>query len=340
MSETVNRAVVLARRPDGNPVPADFRVEEQPWAALADGQFRCRNRYVSLDAGFRNWMNEDSGDEVLPAMAIGAPVMGLVLSEVVESRNAEYAEGALLMARFAWEEYSVSDGTDFIARLPDKLEFEPSAYMGVLGDTGMSAYFGMTEIGKPQPGDTVLVSGAGGAVGTIAGQIASMHGARVVGIVGSQKKADWIINELGYDAAVVRGGDTPLAEAIAAVCSDGVDLFFDNVGGEALEAAIANMNHKGRLVLCGAVAVYGASEPVSGPNNMFDVVTKELKIEGFMTHFRHERYDEARTELAEWLQAGKLKNPEYMMEGIGAVPQAFADMFSGQNFGKTVVKLD
>ena len=144
--------------------------------------------------------------------------------------------------------------------------------------------------------------------------------------------------EISVDGA--DGDGVSSRNALREVCSDGVDLFFDNVGGEALEAAIANMNHKGRLVLCGAVAVYGASEPVSGPNNMFDVVTKELKIEGFMTHFRHERYDEARTELAEWLQAGKLKNPEYMMEGIGAVPQAFADMFSGQNFGKTVVKLD
>lgn len=340
MSDRNNRAVVLARRPDGNPVPEDFGVEELPLPELAEGQFLCRNRYVSLDAGFRNWMNEDSGDDVLPAMAIGVPVMGLVLSEVIESRNAEYNEGELLMARFAWEEYSISDGTDFIARLPDKLDFEPSAYMGVLGDTGMSAYFGMTEIGKPQPGDTVLVSGAGGAVGTIAGQIARLFGAKVVGIVGSQKKADWIITELGYDAAVVRGGDVPMADAIADVCSDGVDLFFDNVGGATLEAAITNMNHKGRLALCGAVAVYGANEPVSGPANMFDVVTKELKMEGFMTHFRHERYDEARAQLAQWLQEGKLKNPEYMLEGIASVPQAFADMFSGQNFGKTVVKLD
>lgn len=340
MSTAINNAVVLARRPDGNPVPEDFRVEEQPWVELAEGQFRCRNHYVSLDAGFRNWMNEDSGDDVLPAMALGAPVMGLVLSEVIESRNAEYAEGALLMARFAWEEYSVSDGTDFIARLPDQLEFDPSAYMGVLGDTGMSAYFGMMEIGKPKAGDTVLVSGAGGAVGSIAGQIASMQGARVVGIVGSQAKADWIVSELGYDAAVIRSSDTPLTQAIANVCTEGVDLFFDNVGGEALEAAIDNMNHKGRMALCGAVAVYGAEEPVSGPNNMFDVVTKELSLQGFMTHFRHERYDEARTQLAQWLQEGKLKNPEYMLEGIGSVPQAFADMFGGRNFGKTVVKLD
>ena len=183
-------SVVLARRPQGNPVEADFAVREAPLPEVTEGSFLTRNTVVSLDAGFRNWMNEDSGDEVLPAMALDEPVMGLVLAEVIGSKHPDYAVGNKLMARFAWQTHSLSDGNDFIARLPAELEFNPSAYMGVLGDTGMSAYFGMTDIAKPTAQDCVLISGAGGAVGTIAGQVAKLSGARVVGIVGSQAKAD------------------------------------------------------------------------------------------------------------------------------------------------------
>lgn len=332
-----NRSVVLARHPDGNPVEEDFRVESAAIPDLTDGEFLCRNYYVSLDAGFRKWMNEGAGDEVLPAMEIGDPVMGLVLSEVVESRNADYPVGAWLMARFAWQEYSISDGTDFIARLPGALEFPPSAYMGVLGDTGMSAYFGMIELGQPQAGETVLISGAGGGVGSIAGQISKMRGAYTVGIVGSEDKARWITDTLGYDRAVIRGES--LEQQLAEACPDGVDLFFDNVGGQLLETAISVMNHRGRLVLCGAVSGYGDQEPAPGPRNMFEVVTKELSVQGFMTHFRHERYDEAREQLAAWLKDAALVSPEHRLQGIESVARAYADLFAGRNFGKTIVEL-
>lgn len=331
--------MVLARRPRGNPVAEDFSVTNRPWRDLEPGEFRCRNDVISLDAGFRRWMNENSGDEVLPAMNLNEPVMGLVLAEVIESRNGDYSVGSRLMARFAWEEYSISDGTDFIARLPDKLAFEPGAYMGVLGDTGMSAYFGMAEIGRPGPGECVLISGAGGGVGSIAGQIARLHGARAVGIVGSREKGDWIVEELGYDAAVVRGAASPLRDQLREACPGGVDLFFDNVGGELLETAIDCMNHRGRLVLCGAIAGYGDDTPPPGPRNLFEVISRELTVTGFMTHMRHERYDEARAQLAAWLEEGRLKRPEHRLRGIENVPQAFADLFAGRNFGKTLVDL-
>ena len=209
--------------------------------------------------------------------------------------------------------------------------------MGVLGDTGMSAYFGMTDIARPTAEDCVLISGAGGAVGTIAGQIAKLSGARVVGIVGSQAKAGWLCDTLGYDSAVVRSGDTPLAEAISEACPDGVDVFFDNVGGQTLEAVISNMNHRGRLVLCGAISGYGVTP--HGPNNLFELITKELSVEGFMTHFRHDRYDEAREQLSQWLREGVIQSPEHRLEGIENVGKAFADLFAGENFGKTIVAL-
>ena len=330
-------SVVLARRPAGNPVEADFAVMSESLPEIPEGCFLTRNDYVSLDAGFRNWMNEDSGDEILPAMPLQAPVMGLVLAEVLESKHPDYAVGDKLMARFAWQTHSLSDGTDFIARLPAELEFNPSAYMGVLGDTGMSAYFGITDISQLTSEDTVLISGAGGAVGSIAGQIAKLMGARVIGIVGSEAKAEWIRNTLGYDAAVVRSDDTSLSEAIRDACPNGVDVFFDNVGGQTLEAAITNMNHRGRLVLCGAISGYGVTP--HGPNNLFELITKELSVEGFMTHFRHERYDEAREQLSQWLREGVIQSPEHRLEGIENVGKAFADLFAGENFGKTIVAL-
>ena len=330
-------SVVLARRPAGNPVEADFAVMSESLPEIPEGCFLTRNDYVSLDAGFRNWMNEDSGDEILPAMPLQAPVMGLVLAEVLESKHPDYAVGDKLMARFAWQTHSLSDGTDFIARLPAELEFNPSAYMGVLGDTGMSAYFGMTDIAKPTAEDCVLISGAGGAVGTIAGQIAKLSGARVAGIVGSQGKAAWLCDTLGYDAAIVRSGNTPLDEAISEACPDGVDVFFDNVGGQTLEAVISNMNYRGRLVLCGAISGYGVTP--HGPNNLFELITKELSVEGFMTHFRHDRYDEAREQLSQWLREGVIQSPEHRLDGIENVGKAFADLFAGENFGKTIVAL-
>ena len=328
-------SVVLAHRPVGNPVEADFTVVSESLPEIPEGSFLTRNDFISLDAGFRNWMNEDSGDEVLPAMALNAPVMGLVLAEVIESKHAEYSPGDKLMARFAWQTHSLSDGTDFIARLPNELEFNPSAYMGVLGDTGMSAYFGMTDICKPTPADCVLISGAGGAVGSIAGQIAKLSGARVVGIVGSATKADWICSALGYDAAVQRSGKEPLADAIHEACPNGVDVFFDNVGGHTLEAAISNMNHRGRMALCGAISGYGVTP--YGPDNLFDLITKELSVHGFMTHFRHDRYEEARDQLSQWLREGIIQSPEHRLNGIETVGRAFAELFAGENFGKTIV---
>ena len=176
---TTNTSVVLARRPDGNPVPEDFSLAETALPEPAEGQALLRNHYISLDAGFRNWMNEDAGDAVLPAMPLDAPVMGLVMGEVVSSRHPDYQAGDWLMARIAWQEYSLADDSHFIVKIDPDEPYPMNYYLGVLGDTGLSAYFGMMDIGCPQPGETVLVSAAGGAVGSIAGQIAGLHGARL-----------------------------------------------------------------------------------------------------------------------------------------------------------------
>ena len=332
---STNTSVVLARRPQGNPVPSDFRLESGPIPEPMEGQALLRNHYISLDAGFRNWMNEGAGDAVLPAMALDAPVMGLVMGEVIQSRHPDYEAGDWLMARIAWQEYSLADDSHFLVKIDPSEPYPMNYYLGVLGDTGLSAYFGMMDIGRPQPGETVLVSAAGGAVGSIAGQIARIQGARAVGIAGGDEKCRRLMDELGYDGAINHHGD--LREQIAEQCPAGIDVFFDNVGGPILEPVLDHINTGARIALCGAVASYAGEQP--GPGNLFQVITKEATMQGFFAHTQVDRYPEARAQLAAWLEEGKLRAPEYMLEGIENVGPAFCDLFAGRNFGKTIVRL-
>ncbi|MEM6710390.1 MAG: NADP-dependent oxidoreductase [Pseudomonadota bacterium] len=328
-------SVTLARRPVGNPVVEDFALREEPIPTVQDGEFLLTNHFVSLDAGFRNWMNEGTGDNVLPAMPLNEPVMGLVVGSVTESRHSDYAVGTRLMARTAWQTHSLSDGSHFIVVLDDTETYADNLYLGVLGDTGLSAYFGMQDIGKPKAGETVLISAAAGAVGTVAGQIATLHGARAVGITGSDKKAERLVAELGYAATI--NHREPLEEQFSQACPNGIDVYFDNVGGPLLETVLNHINTGARIALCGAVATYGDPQP--GPSNLFQLVTKEAVMQGFFAHTQVERYPAARRQLAEWMEEGKLIAPEYRLTGIESVGQAFADLFSGRNFGKTVVAL-
>ncbi|MEQ8486178.1 MAG: NADP-dependent oxidoreductase [Pseudomonadales bacterium] len=334
---TDNVSVVLAARPRGNPQPDDFALATTPLPEPGPGQALIRNHYISLDAGFRNWMDEDSGDNVLPAMALGAPVMGLTIGEVLASDLPALPPGQFLLGRLAWQLYSVTDGSDFLVPLPEQRECPLSYYLGVLGDTGLSAYFGLTDIGRPQPGETVLVSAAGGAVGSVAGQIARRMGARAVGIAGGREKCARLIGELGYAAAVDHRQGDALPAALADACPEGIDVYFDNVGGPLLETVLDHINDGARIVLCGAVASYGRPQP--GPSNLFQLVTRQATMRGFLTHTQAHRYPEARAELTRWIQAGDIVAPEYLLEGIDQVGRAFSDLFAGRNFGKTVVKL-
>jgi NADPH-dependent curcumin reductase CurA len=333
-----NAQVTLAKRPSGKPQPTDFEVIESELMQLEDGQARVKNLYVSMDAGFRNWMDEDSGDEVLPAMALGAPVMGLVLGEVVESRNSNIAVGKLLMARLAWEQYSLVDDEDWLVTIEDDGKHPLSYHMGVMGDTGMSAYFGLTDIGQPRPGETVLISAAGGAVGSVAGQIAKIMGARVVGFAGSDSKCQRLMNELGYDAAINYKTDD-LHSRVAEACPDGVDIYFDNVGGPLLEVVLEHINQGARIPFCGAVADYSAEGAIVGPCNLFRLVAQSATLKGFMTHTLIDRYPEARKQLSAWIASGELVCREQMYDGVEQCGVAFSDLFAGNNFGKTVVRV-
>jgi NADPH-dependent curcumin reductase CurA len=283
-------------------------------------------------------MDEGSGDNVLPAMPLDEPVMGLTLSRVVETRHPDFSAGDLLMARFAWEEYTLTDAGDFISRLPANTDQPLNHYLGVLGDTGLSAYFGLTDFGEIKSGETVLVSAAAGAVGSIAGQIARIYGARTVGITSGQDKCRRLVSEIGYTAAIDRTAED-LHRAVSDACPDGVDVYFDNVGGPLLEIVLDNINEEARILLCGSVATYNNSAPQPGPSNLFQLTTKHAHMHGFMTHLQLDRYDEARQTLARWIEEGKLRVPEYRLQGIESVGGAFCDLFRGVNFGKTIVEL-
>lgn len=331
-----NVQVTLAKRPVGKPQATDFEVVVAETPELSDGQALVRNLCVSMDAGFRNWMDEDSGDNVLPAMELGKAVMGLTLGEVIESKNPSIKTGDHVMARLAWEEYSLVDDSDWLVIVEDTQTHPLSYHLGILGDTGMSAYFGMTDIGKPQPGETVLISAAGGAVGSVAGQIAKIKGARAVGFAGSDEKCARLVSELGYDA-VVNYHAPDLAARLHSACPDGIDVYFDNVGGPLLEVVLDQIATGARIPFCGAVADYAREGAGSGPANLFQLVTQCATLQGFLTHTQLERYPEARAQLSAWIASGDLVSYESKYVGIDQCGVAFSDMFAGRNFGKTVV---
>ena len=334
-----NTQVVLARRPVGLPQNDDFRVQQSEIRELRKGEFLVGNLYLSLDAGFRNWMGEGSGDEILPAMPLDEPVMGLSLGRVLQSRHPDYAEGALLMARFAWERYSISDGSDFIVALESPGPHPLHYHLGVLGDTGMSAYFGMTDIALPQPGETVVVSAAGGAVGSIAGQIAKMRGARTVGLSSSDEKCTRLVSELGYDVGVNHRA-TNFPDLLGAACPEGIDVYFDNVGGTVLETVLEHVAPGARIPFCGAVAAYAAETPIPGPSNLFQLVVHSVRLQGFMTHLQADRYDEARGCLSQWLSQGEIRSVESIHRGVDQAGVAFCELFAGRNFGKSIVEVE
>ncbi len=331
-----NTQVLLARRPNGAPIAEDFEVRTQPVAPLASGEALIENHYVSLDAGFRNWMDEDAGDDVLPAMAIGAPVMGLTVGRVIDSQHPTLEKGQLVMGRLAWEAYSVAKD-DFLIVLEES-DVPLHYHLGILGDTGMSAYFGLKDIGQPTAQDTVVISAAGGAVGYVAGQIAKIMGAkRVIGVTSSPAKGARLVAELGYDGFLSHRSET-LHEDIESACPEGIDVYFDNVGGPLLEVILEHINDGARIPFCGAVADYARLAP-QGPSNLFQLVTHSAKLEGFMTHLQVERYPEARQQLLSWISQGQLKSVAAEYEGVENCGVAFANLFAGVNFGKSVVRV-
>jgi NADPH-dependent curcumin reductase CurA len=329
----VGREVRLVARPHGFPDEDLFEVAETPIPAPAEGQVLIRNAYLSVDPYMRPRMN-DVRSYVAP-FTLGEAMTGGAVGRVASSRNARYAEGDWVLHQLGWREWALSDGTAL--RRIDPTVAPISTALGVLGMPGFTAWYGLFVLGEPQEGETVLVSGAAGAVGSAAGQMARIAGCHVIGSAGSEAKLAWL-RELGFDDVFDYKLQTP-RQALATLAPDGIDLYFDNVGGEHLEAAIGALRTYGRVVACGSVSRYNDAEPTPGPRNMFMVVTKRLRLQGFIISDHFDRFGEFARQAADWVREGRLQYRETVVEGIENAPKAFLGLLRGENIGKMLVKV-
>lgn len=332
-----NRRWVLASRPDGKPVKENFRLEEEELRDPGEHEVLVRARYFSVDPGMRSRL---SGDSYAQALGIGETIEGAMIGTVKTSNNERFKEGDLVTAGFGWQEYALSNGRG-MAKL-DASIFQPpltvTAAIGVLGIPGLTAYFGLLDMGKPKEGETVLISSAAGPVGATAGQIAKMKGCRVVGIAGSKDKCEYVTRELGFDACFNYKEEKDLVAAIKKHCPNGVDIYVDNVGGEMLDAAIANANERARLIISGQVAEYNRPEP-RGIRNTTRFITHRLRMEGLVVFDYFKQFPQAQAEMAGWIKSGKLKYTEDISEGIETAPEAFIGLFEGENHGRRLIKV-
>jgi NADPH-dependent curcumin reductase CurA len=331
--EGVSREIRLVARPRGFPDEELFEVAEAPIPDPAEGQVLIRNAFFSVDPYMRPRMN-DVRSYVAP-FTLGEAMTGGAVGRVAASRNERYAEGDWVLHYQGWREWALTDGA--AVRRLDPEAAPVSTALGVLGMPGFTAWYGLFVLGRPQEGETVLVSGAAGAVGSAAGQMAAIAGCRVVGSAGSAEKLAWL-RELGFDGVFNYREQSP-REALAELAPDGIDIYFDNVGGDHLEAAIGALRTHGRVVACGSISRYNDAEPSPGPRNMFLVVTKRLRIEGFIIRDHYDRFGEFVTEASEWVRDGRLRYRETVVDGIENAPKAFLGLLRGENIGKMLVKV-
>ena len=329
-----NRRFLLAERPEG-PVDSDtFDLVTEPIPEIGEGEALVKVGWISIDPTNRMWIGEEP--TYLPPVGIGEVMRGLGLGEVLASNNENFPVGARVQGLTGWQDYTVISDEMPLMVIPDEVEAEPPTLLGALGMTGVTAWFGMMEIGEPKEGETVVVSAAAGAVGSVAGQLAKAAGARVVGIAGGPEKCAWIVDELGFDAAVdYKAPDW--REQLAAATPDGIDLDFENVGGEIMEAVFARLNVGARVALCGLISGYNETEPPPGPRSFGNLLVNRVKLQGFIILDYYPRFGEAIGELAALAAEGKLQAEETVVEGFEKLPEALNMLFAGENRGKLVV---
>ena len=330
-----NRQFRLAARPVGLPKASDWELASEPAPVPGDGQFLVRLSHISLDPAMRGWMN--AGRSYIAPVEIGAVMRAFGGGEVVTSNHPGFGIGQKVVGAFGVQEFAVSNGQGVTA-VDTTLRPMPT-YLGVLGSTGLTAYFGLIDIGKPREGDVVVVSGAAGAVGTVVGQIAKIKGCRAIGIAGGEAKCSMLVDELRFDAAIDYKRED-VRKAIARHCPKGLDIYFDNVGGDVLDAALANLARGARIVVCGAISQYNATEGIKGPSNYLALLTSRASMTGFVIFDYAERYEEATHEMAQWLNEGKLKSLETVVWGFESFPDALLKLFRGDNTGKLVLAIE
>ena len=334
MTDQTNRQFLLAKRPVGAATRDTFTFQQVPVVQPKDGQILVKNEYLSLDPAMRGWMNE--GKSYIPPVALGDVMRALGVGKVIASAHPGFAVGDYVNGALGMQDYFTGEPRGFY-KVDPKLVPLP-VYLSALGMTGMTAYFALLDVGAPKTGDTVVISGAAGAVGSIAGQIAKLKGCRVVGIAGGQEKCKRLVEEFGFDGVIDYKNEDMLA-GLKRECPKGVDVFFDNVGGDILDAVLSRLNFKARVIICGAISQYNNKEAVKGPANYLSLLVNRARMEGFGVMDYADRYAAAGQEMAGWLLKGQLKSKEHIVEGLESFPESLAKLFSGENHGKLVLKV-
>jgi NADPH-dependent curcumin reductase CurA len=332
-----NRQWLLAKRPVGLVGKENFEYSENPIPAPGDGEVLVRNLWLSFDPTQRGWMEDR--ESYLPPVNLGEPMRAGSVGQVVESRHPDFNQGDIVQTTGGWQDFVIAapnQGPMGLTKVPDGIP--PEMMMSVLGITGLTAYWGLLDLGEPKAGETVLVSGAAGATGSIAGQIAKIKGCRVVGIAGGPDKCRWLKEEGGFDD-VIDYKNEDVNERIGVTCPDKIDVFFDNVGGDILEAALNHLNMKARVVLCGGISGYNATAPIPGPSNLMNLVTMRARMEGFIIIDYMDRAGEAINEMLGWIQNGDLKYQVDVQEGFENIPDTLNRLFTGKNIGKQLLKI-
>ena len=333
MAKILSREIQLVSRPQGMPTAANFNTVANELEPLPDGRVLVRNLYMSVDPYMRGRMNNTKS--YVPPFQLGKPMEGSAVGEVVESRTEGFKPGDIVTSSLGWREYFITDPQ----ALHVVTQIQPlSVYLGLLGATGLTAWAGLNLV-DVKAGDTIFISGAAGAVGNVAGQLAKLRGCQVIGSAGSSEKVKFLTEECGFDR-VFNYKEAPVMAQLQQAAPDGIDVYFDNVGGESLEAALAVLNNYGRIIACGGISGYNAEQPAPGPSNLFNVTTKRLTMKGLIVIDSLPLIDEFQQEVGGYFQAGKLKNQETVVTGIDRAVSAFLGLFDGQNIGKMVVKLD
>ncbi|MEE4245565.1 MAG: NADP-dependent oxidoreductase [Kangiellaceae bacterium] len=330
-----NKQFLLKSRPIGVPTRDNFDfVESELSEHLENNQLLIKIHYISLDPAMRGWMNE--GRSYIEPVAIGEVMRAGTVAEVLKSNDEQFAAGDFVYGHFGVQEYAVVDSKGVVKVDPKLAPLE--RYLGTLGMPGMTAYFGLLNTGLPQTGETVVVSAAAGAVGSVVGQIAKIKGCRVVGIAGGADKCQYLIDELGFDAAIDYKNANVLTE-LKTSCPKGIDVFFDNVGGDILDAVLTRINFKARIVICGAISQYNNTTPIKGPSNYLSLLVNRARMEGIVVFDNSKNYGKAAAEMAGWIAEGKLQAKEHVVEGLETFPDTLMMLFNGENFGKLCIKV-
>jgi NADPH-dependent curcumin reductase CurA len=336
MSEAFNRQWILVSRPDGMVSESNFDYRETSVPVPADGQMLVRNLVLSFEPAMRGWMNDRPS--YIPPVRIGEPMRAFAIAQVVESKHSGFEAGEIVQGAFGWQDYAVTseEARIGVRKVPEGVP--PSWSLGVLGLTGLTAYFGLLDIGKPASGETVVVSGAAGATGSVAGQIAKIKGCKTVGIAGGPEKCRWLRDTARFDGAIDYKNED-VEKKLEELCPEGIDVYFDNVGGKILDAALARINRKARVVLSGAISIYNAKEPPPGPRNYFRLIIQRARMEGFIILDYSPRFREATEQLAAWVKKGTIRFQENVRTGFENIPKTLIGLYEGENLGKQLLKL-